>query len=388
MTLNKLIAVTMFMVGAVVLCIQATVVYAEELEITHGPYLQHPTADGMTIVWHTNKKCVSKVEYGVGNELTETAVNSHHGLVDNHRTSHIIRLTGLKPGTKYGYHVVSREFVGYRQQHLVTWGEAVTSQTHQFTTLDPKKERFSFCVVADHHERVDELKAMMQEESWQGIEFAVYNGDMVGDFMDPEQMFTGFIDASVKGFAANRPFIFVRGNHDIRGRYARNIPDFIPSLDGHAYFSFNHGPVHFIVLDTGEDKHDGHEYYNGLVDCDNYLKEEARWLRQEIESPACRNATQRIVFCHIPLLPGDNYGTTRAYKNFDSLLNRAKVDLVMSGHFHRLVHVPRAEGKNAYHQVIAPPHATSRVDITDKGINVTIVQVGGRVLKTLSIPRR
>jgi predicted phosphodiesterase len=388
MTLNRLIAVTVFTVRAVVLCAAATVVDAEELEITHGPYLQHPAADGMTIVWHTNKKCVSKVEYGIGNVLTNTAISSHHGLIDNHKTSHIIRLTGLKPGTQYGYRVVSREFVGYRQQHLVTWGETVTGQTYRFTTLDPKKERFSFCVVADHHQREDELKAMMQEESWQGIEFAVYNGDMIGDFMDSEQMFTSFIDASVECFAANRPFIFVRGNHDMRGRYARNIPDFIPSFDGRSYFSFNHGPVHFIVLDTGEDKQDGHEYYNGLVDCDNYLKAETQWLKQDIESAGCRNATYRIVFCHIPLLPGGNYGTARAYKNFGSLLNEAKVDMALSGHLHRLRHVPPAGGKNAYDQIVAPPHATSRVDITENGIHVAIVQVGGKVLKTLSIPRR
>jgi predicted phosphodiesterase len=294
----------------------------------------------------------------------------------------------LKPGTTYRYRVVSREFVEYEQQHIVKWGETVAGQSHEFTTLDREKKQFSFCVVADHHEREEELKAMMKEDSWKGIEFAVYNGDIIGDFMSRDQVFTSFIDASVEAFATHTPFIFVRGNHDIRGRYARDLADFIPSFDGCAYFSFNHGPVHFIVLDTGEDKEDGHEYYNGLVDCDNYLKEEARWLARDLDSPACRDATHRIVFCHIPLLPGGGHATVRAHKNFDRLFNAANVDLVLSGHFHRLGHVPPAEGKNVYHQVIAPNHATSRVVITKEGIDLTITQVGGKVLKKLSIPRR
>ena len=375
------------LVAAIVL-LGAVPLVADELTITHGPYLQHPSPDGMTIVWHTNKTCVSRVEYGVGDELTETAISSHHGLIDNNRTSHIIRLSGLKPGTTYNYRVVSRQFAGYEQQHLVKWGDTITGAVHQFTTLDRKKTQFSFCVVADHHEREEELKAMMKESSWKAIEFAIYNGDIISDFMSRDQVFTSFIDASVEAFATHTPFIFVRGNHDIRGRYARDLDDFIPSFDGRAYFSFNHGPVHFIVLDTGEDKEDGHEYYNGLVDYDNYVKQEARWLCQDLETPESRDATYRIVFCHIPLLPGGGHATARAHQSFDRLFNAAKVDLVLSGHFHRLGHVPPVEGKNVYHQVIAPDHATSRVDITKEGIDVTITQVGGKVLKTLSIPGR
>ncbi len=358
---------------------------AEELKITHGPYLQHPAPDAITVVWHTNKACVSKVEYGIGNELTNSAISSHYGLIDNNRTSHIIRLTGLKPATTYSYRVESREFVKYIQQHIVTWGETVTGKRHQFTTFDPEKKSFSFSVVADNHERASELEAMMKEKSWQGVDFAVYNGDVIGDFMKPDQMFTGFIDVSVEGFAKNKPFIFVRGNHDIRGRYARNIADFIPSFGGRAYFSFNHGSTHFIVLDSGEDKTDSHEYYNGLVDYDNYLKEQAEWLRKDLDGPACRNAKYKIVFCHIPLRGSRGYSTARAQQNFEPLLNAAKVDLVLSGHTHRMSHVPPEQGKNGYHQIISPPHATMRVDITEKYLNATITKVGGEVLMTRSI---
>ena len=45
------------------------------------------------------------------------------------------------------------------------------------------------------------------------------------------------------------------------------------------YYSFNHGPVHIIVLDTGEDKADSHPVYAGLADFDKYRDSQAEWLK-------------------------------------------------------------------------------------------------------------
>jgi phosphodiesterase/alkaline phosphatase D-like protein len=90
--------------------------------MTHGPYLQLPDTTSMTVVWHTNRPAVSRVEYWeranpvrAGAELAppapdriRIAISAHHGLLDNDRTSHAIRLHGLKPGTTYAYRVISR----------------------------------------------------------------------------------------------------------------------------------------------------------------------------------------------------------------------------------------------------------------------------------------
>ncbi len=75
----------------------------------------------------------------------------------------------------------------------------------------------------------------------------------------------------------------------------------------------------------------------------------------------------------------------RARKNFKSLLNGPRVDMVLSGHFHHLIHVPPAERESSYHQVIAPSHATTRVEVTENHIEVAAVQVGGKAVKTLPI---
>jgi predicted phosphodiesterase len=361
---------------------------AEPLAITHGPYLQLPGEDSMTIVWHTNRNAVSKIEYGQGDALDKTAVPSEHGLIPNDRTNHIVRLTGLQPGAAYKYRVASTEFLGYTQQHLVTFGDAVTGETHEFTTLDAEKKAFSFAVVSDIHERADDLASRIKAPVWQGIDFAFYNGDMVNDFMRIDQPFTGFIDVSVDLFAKETPFILVRGNHDVRGRHARRLAKFIPTRRGRADYSFKHGPVHVIILDKGEDKEDPPEYYNGLVDFEAYRAEQARWLARDVRSRACRNAKYRIVLSHIPPLASRGFGAQNTRENFEPFINQANADLWLSGHTHRFSRTDPKAGENVYTQVVGGARTTTRVDVTGEQLKVAVIGQEGEEIDAITLKPR
>ena len=68
--------------------------------------------------------------------------------------------------------------------------------------------------------------------------------------------------------------MYVRGNHETRGRFARSLHDYIATPNGKFYYSFDAGPVHFVVLDTGEDKEDSHPAYSGLTDFTGYREEQ------------------------------------------------------------------------------------------------------------------
>ena len=93
------------------------------------------------------------------------------------------------------------------------------------------------------------------------------------------------------------PFIFVRGNHETRGKFAREFPDYFHQV---GYAAFTLGPVRFVILDTGEDKPDTEPVYAGIVDFDGYRIEQAAKLKLEIESKAFKKAAFRIVMMHIP----------------------------------------------------------------------------------------
>jgi hypothetical protein len=339
----------------------------------------------VTIVWQTNRPCVARVEYGAGEDLTMTAVSSRFGLIDNHRTSHVIRLTGLRPGTTYRYRVVSTEFLGYARQHIASFGDTVASPVYTFTTFDPAKESFSFAFVSDLHERADDLAGRIAGPAWKGIDFAFFAGDMIDAFMEPDQVFDGFLDVAVEGFARERPFLFTRGNHETRGRYARTLFEILPMPAGRPYFSFDHGGVHFVVLDSGEDKEDGHEYYNGLVDFDRYRREQAQWLEEEVESPGWLAARFRIVVTHIPPRGGDGYAIQQVGALFEPILAGAGADLWLAGHTHHYLHLQPVEGESGYHLVVNDDRTSLRVDVSPQRLTVTLFNPDGSVADTLRI---
>ncbi|MGE5359460.1 MAG: metallophosphoesterase [Bacteroidales bacterium] len=371
---------------------------AAPFAITHGPYLQLPTTTSVAIVWHTNRPAVSRVEYGLTDRLDAVAVASENGLIPNDRTSHVIRLTGLLPARSYKYRVVSREFVGYEKQHIVKYGETVASETLSFTTLDPRAGAFSFPLLSDIHENAARLERLLNTVDMGRTPFVVYDGDMVNDFMLPNQPFPAFVDTSVARFATHVPFIFVRGNHEVRGRYARRLSDYFPLQAGRAYYSFDSGAVHVIVLDSGEDKPDTHEYYNGLVDFERYRGEQARWLADDLRSSAARQARYRIVVSHIPPYESrqpatagaaEGFAVEQVRKHWEPLANAGGVNLWLSGHTHRPGIVPPAAGRNRYHLIINAPDTLTRVEVSPQQLVVTITRETGEPLeKTVIRPSR
>jgi len=138
--------------------------------------------------------------------------------------------------------------------------------------------------------------------------------------------------------------------------------------------------VHFIILDSGEDKEDSHQYYNGLVDFQNYRKEQAAWLERDLESDACRQAAFRIVLSHIPPRGAKGFAIQEVQQDFEPLLNRAGIDLWLSGHTHRFQRLDPAPGQNAYPLIIGATDTIVRVEVVREALSVTAVKQSGEVL--------
>lgn len=380
-----------FAVGLIALTGVIFSAQAEEdaLAVTHGPCLQVPDTHEMTVTWHTNKAGVAKVQYGEQDPSEKSAVASIAGLIPNDSTGHSVRLTGLKPGTTYRYKTVTHEFKGYVTPYLVNYGSTAETDALTFTTFDPNKPSFSFLMWNDIHDDSPRLEAMFKDVSWEGVDFTVLNGDMLNDCVRPEQPFKGFYDACVTRFAKTIPAVFVRGNHETRGPMARRLADYFPGRDGHYYWSFDHGPAHFVVLDSGEDKPDDNKEYAGLVDFAPYREEQTEWLRKDLASDAARRAKFRIVLSHQPSAFGslDHFGVQEIRRLWDPIINEAGVQLWLSGHLHDFVQrAPHEGGDNAYYAVINPKDGTTRVDVTNDALQVTVVQKGGKVLSSIRIP--
>jgi acid phosphatase type 7 len=367
----------------------------ERLAVVHGPYLQNPSPTSITIVWFTNKPALSWVEYGTGESrgtfpafgsLVNTVKPVRHGLVSANDLRHTVTIEGLKPGRSYPYRVVAREVLKF-EPYEVVYGESVAGAMAEFRTLDPKAAAFQFEVFQDIHTDPLRLNSLLQVPGGDRADLLFFNGDTVSDLSRESSIFDGFLDLAVSRFAGRVPFIYIRGNHDTRGRLARVLGDYFPPRGGRFYYSFDHGPVHFVILDSGEDKPDDSPVYAGLADFDRYRLEQAEWLKAEVRTEAFRTAAYRVVLVHMPPF-GKGYTPESLGKLWGPILNEAGADIVLSGHYHRLIKIPPAEGQNSFPVLCSPQNSLVRADVGPESIQLRVLDPQGGVLDSLTVPAR
>jgi len=361
----------------------------EPFAIIHGPVVQSPGPGEVTVTWHTNRNAASKVLYGVDGMLDRVAVTSRDGLIPNDSTRHAVCLTGLAPGKPFHYKLVSREFIKYVNPYVVKFGDTVESETFTGTPLTSEKEHFSFIMWNDIHDNAALLEAMFEDVTWEGVDFVVLNGDIINDFVREQQFFEAFYDVCARRFGSRLPSVFVRGNHETRGPLARQFPAFVPGRHGRPYYAFNHGNVHFVALDSGEDKPDDNKEYAGLVDFADFREEQTRWLQADLESEEAQIARYRIILSHIPMAPvgTECFGAQEVRRLWRNPINAAGAQLWLSGHTHDFAWCkPGEDGDNRFHAMTNPPDATVRVDVTPEALQVAVIQKGGTVLHEETIP--
>jgi len=356
------------------------------LAILHGPLLQAPSDTGIIISWVTSRKCVSKVEYRpASSEQWLAAVVTHHGLVEADVTHHNVPLTGLQPGTRYLYRTVSRGISDFKPSKA-TFGGTVISAEYSFTTLDPRKPAISFVVLNDRHEKLAPLAASLASVTWSNVDLAFFNGDMVNDAKDEQQFYRCLVDPCSRSFATTIPLVYVRGNHDTRGSFARHLLDYFPTRSGRYYYTLNHGPVSFLVLDSGEDKTDQSVEYSGLVDFAPYMRQQVQWLARQIEEPAFQQARFRVCFLHIPPARRPDPKFIRQQWLLDHvvpLLNQGKVDLLICAHTHKYAIQPAGRNGLNFPMITGGTETVIRCDVTADEIRITSTDLSGKPIPQL-----
>ncbi|MFC1564956.1 metallophosphoesterase [candidate division KSB1 bacterium] len=369
----------------------------EQLKITQGPYLTDPSENGITVVWTTNYNCLSWVEYGTGENLRTfptwgsipvKVYPVRNGLVDAYTKLHKVRITGLEPGKKYKYRIVSTKIDQFKPYEVV-YGDTVTGMINKFETLSESKQEFTFLVTSDVHERAADLDTLLVNSAPDEFDFLFLNGDVLDWFENEEQIFDGFLDVCVDRFAKEVPFFYIRGNHETRGYAARDLIDYFSYPDDRYYFSFQHGPVYFIVLDTGEDKEDSHPVYAGLADFDRYRSEQAEWLKEVINSDEFRNAEFRIAVFHMPPYTARrSHGITQITEEWGPLLNEGGIDLAVCGHMHRFFYQVPREDKNTFPVLITDRNMLAKIGVTPELLKIEVKGKDGKLVDSFDIRKK
>ena len=329
----------------------------------------------------------SKVRFAKGASLaaaalTEIVEPERDGLVPV-ATRHAITLSGLEPGATYSYQVVSTRVVALKA-YWPDKGLSVEGPVAQFTTLDPRKPSVSFSFVTDTHEDVARIRALGKIIDWKTTEFLVHGGDAFHWLDTEDQLFRLWLDPTIALLGASTPLMYARGNHEMRGPFARQLFEYMPAPEGRFYYARDAGPVHLIVLDTGEDKPDDTNVYALLNKTSPYRAAELAWLRDHVRSdPRVAAAPFRVIAMHQP-----RWGwLANGNAEWVALAGDARVNPVIAGHNHKFSYTAPTDTQK-YHLLVVGQDQVARVDATTTALTVVVTGTDGKVVHTVTIPSR
>ena len=310
-----------------------------EPALEHGPWLTNPDVGRMTIAFTFTTPLGAAIRYRkVGADAWQTVWHHRQGQCLR-RVYHAIPLENLEPGAEYEYNIIVI--------HPDNYNEVQLGGTYRFHAPDAAKNTYSFFFTADLQFRLDKqheiLGAMLKAADADSCDFFVLDGDVNSAFL-PEDVIRGPFAQLCEHGAAEKPIIYVRGNHELRGEHGDRFLDFFATNIGTTYDVIRIGDTAFLLLDSWEDKPaktPGHTYCQWNLD-DWFIKTETEWLKHAVEDKKWTDAKRRIVICHgaayshydgclhMPFMLQD---MTDPY--FEGLPPKSPLNLWLAGHVHR-----------------------------------------------------
>jgi len=315
------------------------------------PYLQNPAADEMTVMWLTNVPARSWVEYGTNPDNLKRVRTFLEGVMVANNKINQVRLTGLQPGTKYYYRVVSQEITRY-SSYYKEFGDTVRSDIKSFTTWSDDMKDFRVIVYNDiHHnlEMFNKLHSLVEDKPY---DLVIFNGDCFDDVEVESDIVDRLITYTSRIKSDEIPSIFIRGNHETRGEYSLHLWNYLGRMKGHSYCAFSMGDTRFVLLDCGEDKPDDHLVYYDMNDFTQHRIDQAKFLQEELQTPAFKAANKRVLIHHIPIFGVTPDDFSPCSELWMPVLENAPFNFSLNAHTHRFRIIEKGEAGNNFPVII------------------------------------
>jgi len=362
---------------------------AEGRLIVSAPMLQNFAATSIGVVFAVSALANAYVLVGERADLSDArkVLCGGYRMTDLDDRVVRVRLTGLKPATRYHYRIgadrISYEG-GYRMKVI---GNEEDPRIYSFTTAGPDAES-RFCVINDTHARWEPFGRAVEKIAELAPACVIWNGDACNVEEKVEDQLRIFLNPEIarKDYAAEIPYLFCPGNHDDRGMANRHLErvwmfrqpeERLPrDWDLGRNFAVRLGDTALIGLDTAEDKLDTNPKFAGLFTSAPYREAQVGWLKEALDREEIRSAPYLVALCHIPLFdddsrhnPGDiapadsdpQYSTDFALwqrscaRLWTPLLEAAGCQLVICAHQHRYRYDAPGNGRSWAHIVGGGP---------------------------------
>lgn len=359
-----------------------------------GPWVTNVSETGFNVLWVTEAPMLSFVgisecdgtPYERGDRQRFYETSSGRAVAG---TYHNVRVEGLKPGTKYEYRIYARTVQDDSDPYAIDYGPEMIvkhkGKIQTVKTLSTKAESCRFSMVNDMHFKAEKYNKLMSTANTDSLDFIALDGDIIS-FSQVLDTVVKYTFSPIQDQLLQAPVVFARGNHESRGRDFSKVISLFPTPTGEFYYSFRQGPVAFLVLDGGEDKPDSAPEYSGYAHFDNYRAAEQAWLEKAVKDPQFTSAKYRVVLIHMPMasIPTKNswHGMKYLMQNYLPILNKANINLMLSGHTHRFYHHPADE---AHTFPIVENSNMERLDFSAdaKGITIRTYDLGGAKVRDI-----
>lgn len=309
-------------------------------QLIRGPYLQVATTNSIVVRWRTDAFARSRVRYGtVAGQLDKSADDSALG------TEHIVKLTGLTPGTQYYYSIGGMKDVLQGDQNnyfftLPTAGKEGVYRIGAFgdcgnNSVNQRNVRNAFInYLGDNYMNAwillgDNSYPDGADAELQAKFFNIYKDDLLKKYpLFPAPGNHDYHDIEFSAEVAQK-------THEIA--YYRN---FSMPVDGEsggvashskAFYSFDIGNVHFLSLDSYGKEDNNYRMYDTLGP-------QVQWVKKDLEANA--NKQWVVAYWHHPPYTMGSHSSdgvgelAKIRENFIRILERYGVDLVVCGHSH------------------------------------------------------
>lgn len=303
-------------------------------KIVRGPYLQMGSSTGIVVRWRTDVAVVSKLTYGSSSSQKTQSVSR-----DVPTTEHEVSINGLTPNSVYYYGIQVN-------------GTTYEGDSYYFKTAPPtgSKQKVRFWALGDagdgspnQREVRDAYLKRIQNDNRQ-TDAVLFLGDNAYAIGTDEEYQSNFFNIYQDYFFKNNVIWAIPGNHEYYSgvQSRREIAYFqifsqpqngesggVPS-GSEMNYSFDYGNVHVVALDSYGIEQDKYRLYDTL-------SPQVEWLKKDLA--ANRLPWTIVMFHHPPYTKNSHDSDTETElvlirQNLNPILERYKVDLVLSGHSH------------------------------------------------------
>jgi hypothetical protein len=285
--------------------------------LPRAPYLQRLSESGTRVMWTGDGDLAHSVRAApAGAQLAVTGVLAT-AEVDGAAPTDGVReyeagIDALQPDSIYCYSLFNQD-----SQVLAPAGFRTAPQKESGT-------RVSFVAFGDSGSGGADQMAVLDQLQTVPFRLMIHTGDIAydsGTMSEFEDNFFAVYAPLLRSF----PMFPSIGNHDESSVFQQVFD--LPRQGGHNWYSFDHGDVHFVALDTNQ-----------------IGEEQAAWLESDL------SATDRawiVVYGHHPPYSSGEHGSSMEFRQtFGAILEKHGVDLVLSGHDHDYERIEPQNGVN------------------------------------------